>query len=102
MQELEGSNLLFGDLASQIVELILAVPGVQQVHEIYAHRFGSYLVVNIAIGIDGRLTVTKGDEIATEVENILLKHFELIRRVHVHFHPAVPARLHTEPALHIN
>ena len=62
------------ELGQQIVELLGAVSGVEQVEESQAHRFGPYLVVNLVIGIDGSLTVVEGDAIATQVEETLREH----------------------------
>lgn len=76
-------------LAEQITGLLDAVPGVEQVEEVHAHRFGPYLVVNVTIGIDGSLSVTEGDEIASQVERTLIESIEFMRRVHVHYHPTV-------------
>ena len=75
-------------LAQQITELLDGIPGVQQIEEIHAHRFGPYLVANVTIGVDGSLSVAAGDEIATRVERILIEQIEYMRRVHVHYHPA--------------
>jgi cation diffusion facilitator family transporter len=75
------------ELHQRIVQLLMAVPGVQQVEETQAHRFGPYLVVNVTIGIDGSLSVVEGDQIATQVECALRREIELLRRVHVHYHP---------------
>ena len=75
-------------LAQQIRQLLAAVPDVQQVEEVHAHRFGPYLVINLTIGVDGALTVAEGDEIASRVESTLYEHVELVRRVYVHYHPA--------------
>ena len=76
-------------LAQQITQLLRPVPGVQQIEEIHAHRFGPYLVVNVTIGVDGSLSVAEGDRIATQVEHTLIEHVEFMRRVHVHYHPAI-------------
>lgn len=67
--------------------LLSAVPGVEQVEEIQAHRFGPYLVVNLTIGVSGSLSVTKGDAVASPVEHALLEQVDFVRRVHVHYHP---------------
>ena len=74
-------------LVQQITTLLNAVPGVEQVEEIQAHRFGPYLVVNLTIGVSGSLSVTKGDAVASAVERALLEQVDFVRRVHVHYHP---------------
>lgn len=80
------------DLAEQISTLVRDVPGVLQLEELQAHRFGPHLVVNLTIGINGSLTVWQGDAIATEVEALLCKSIANLRHVHVHYHPADEAR----------
>jgi len=74
-------------LAKQITNQTQAVPGVKQIEEIHTHRFGPYLVVNVTIGIDGNISVAKGDAIASQVERALYQDIELLRRVYVHYHP---------------
>ncbi len=80
------------ELHQQIVSTLMAVPGVKQVEETQAHRFGPYVVVNVTIGIDGALSVAEGDQIATQVERALYRKVDFLRRVHVHYHPAVERR----------
>jgi cation diffusion facilitator family transporter len=75
------------ELHQQIVRLLSSVSAIQQIEEIQAHRFGPYLVINITIGVDGSLSVTRGDQIATQVEHILSREIDLLQRVHVHYHP---------------
>jgi cation diffusion facilitator family transporter len=75
------------ELATQVQELLADVPGVMCVEEVYAHRFGPYLVMNVTVGIDGSLSVAAGDSIACAVEQRLYDRIELLRRVHVHYHP---------------
>ena len=80
------------ELALQISGLIKDVPGVQQLEELQAHRFGPHLVVNLTIGIDGALTVQQGDQIATEVESLIYDSIPNMRHIHVHYHPADKSR----------
>jgi len=75
-------------LAKEMSDLMEDIEDVEQVEEISAHRFGPYLVVNITIGVDGSISVAKGDQIADDVERVLLDRIEFMRRVHVHYHPA--------------
>ncbi len=81
------------ELAKQVQELLADVPGVMCVEEVYAHRFGPYLVMNVTVGIDGSLSVAAGDSIASAVERRLYERIELLRRVHVHYHPEGIAHL---------
>ncbi len=75
-------------LARQINTLLGTIPGVLQVEEVHAHRFGPYLVVNVTIGVDGSLTVANGDRISSQAEALLYAQIELLRMVHIHYHPA--------------
>jgi cation diffusion facilitator family transporter len=74
-------------LSRQINRLLASLPDVQSVEEVHAHRFGPYLVVNLTIGIDGSQSVAAGDCIATQVENLIYQHMDLVRKVYVHYHP---------------
>ena len=75
-------------LASQIRDVLSELKGVKQLEELQAHRFGPHIVVNLTIGIDGKLTVEQGDGIATSVEKAVYDSFPSVLRVHVHYHPA--------------
>ncbi|MCX6067035.1 MAG: cation diffusion facilitator family transporter [Chloroflexi bacterium] len=76
------------ELALQISAILQDVAGVEQLHEVQAHRFGPHSVVNVTIGVDGNLAVKEGDEIASRVERLLCQEIPNLRRVHVHYHPA--------------
>jgi cation diffusion facilitator family transporter len=58
-------------LQKQVVNLLKDIPDINEVEEVQAHRFGPYLVMNITICIDGDISVTAGDNIATMVETLL-------------------------------
>ena len=77
------------ELASQVVSLLKDLTGVIQLEEMQAHRFGPHIVLNLTIGIDGNLTVTEGDAIATRVEELIYKSVPNVMRVHIHFHPTI-------------
>lgn len=81
------------ELGEQVHALVMNVPGVECVEEVYAHRFGPYLVLNVTIGIDGALSVAAGDSISCSVETILYDNVDLLRRVHVHYHPVGVSRV---------
>ena len=76
------------DLAEQVMKLLHDIPGVDQLQELQAHRFGPHIVMNVTIGIDGKLSVQEGDHIANQVEDALGRQLANVRRVHVHYHPA--------------
>jgi len=78
-------------LNKQVQGLLKDIPEVKQIDEINAHRFGPYLVINITVCVDGNLSVREGDRIATRVEGVLGGNIELVRRVHVHYHPLIDA-----------
>jgi len=73
-------------LNEQIRELIIQVPGVQAIDSVKAHRFGQYLVINLAVFVDGSISVDEGDAISDRVEKELVNGVDYVRAVHVHFH----------------
>lgn len=75
-------------LVKHVLKLLKDLKGVKQLEELQAHRFGPHIVVNLTIGIDGKLTVSHGDAIATAVEESIYNSIPNVLRVHVHYHPA--------------
>jgi len=75
-------------LAKQVLRLLKNVKGVRQLEELQAHRFGPSIVINLTIGIDGNLTVIQGDQIATDVEDMIYDSIPNVMHVHIHYHPA--------------
>jgi cation diffusion facilitator family transporter len=89
----ESSTDLMGvvptrELAERIANLLKTVSGVKQLEEVQAHRFGPHIVINLTIGVDGSISVRRGNSIASRVEEKLLSSIPNVRRVHVHYHPA--------------
>lgn len=78
------------ELTEQTCRLIRQVPGVLQLEEMQAHRFGPHIVINLTIGVDGSISVHEGNRIAHQVEALVCQGVANVRRVHVHYHPARP------------
>lgn len=77
-----------GDALREEIENLLSVDiNIKQIDEIQAHRHGPYIVINITICVDGKLSVREGDQIASVVEQKLIENISGVRRVHVHYHP---------------
>jgi cation diffusion facilitator family transporter len=89
----ESSRELMDTVPSKKIDahvrrIAAATEGVQRVDEVHAHRFGPYLVLNVAIAINGDLRVAHGEEIASTVEQQLYTQIENLGRVYIHVHPA--------------
>ncbi len=75
-------------LEAETIQALKDLPGLVQVEEVQAHRFGPYLIMHLTIGLDGAITVTEGDQIATRVEQRICDNLDYVKRVYVHYHPA--------------
>lgn len=71
----------------EIEKNVMQVKGVNGVGEIYVHYFGMYMMINITIFVNGEISVREGDMVADEVEKILYKNIEYVKKVNVHYHP---------------
>jgi divalent metal cation (Fe/Co/Zn/Cd) transporter len=80
-------------LNEHIRELTSQIPGVQAIDSVKAHRFGQYLVINLAIFVDGAISVDEGDAISDHVEKALVDGIDYVRAVHVHFHSKVGTQI---------
>ena len=74
-------------MTSQVMDVLMQTPGICEVEELHARRFGPYLVLNLTIRVDGSLKVSEGDEISTLAETRLKQQMPFIRAVHIHYHP---------------
>ncbi|HNX46075.1 MAG: cation diffusion facilitator family transporter [Anaerolineaceae bacterium] len=81
-------------LEVKITELLATIPGVEGIDSTQAHRFGQYLVINVAIFVDGNISVDAGDRIADVVESQLIQEIDYVRAVHVHYHSHEHAIVH--------
>jgi cation diffusion facilitator family transporter len=70
-------------LVSQIRATALAVPGVDEVHEVIVHWYGGFLVTSLHIEVSDALDLTSAHELAEAAENALTRRFPGQAVVHV-------------------
>lgn len=79
--------------ATDITELKVAVgrmEGVVTVEELRAREHGHYVVVDVVISVNPRISVLEGNEVAKRVKYFLMKRFSHITDVTVHVEPYDP------------
>lgn len=74
-------------MEKQVRDILNGIPGILKVEDVHLHRFGPYLVMNLTIDVDGSITVTEGDEIASVAERKLRSMIDFLQTVHIHYHP---------------
>lgn len=79
-----------GKLDAGIRGVLSGVKGVRAVEEIASHRFGPYYMVNATICVDGGITVSEGDAIATDAERAVLEKMDFVKKIYIHYHPSGP------------
>lgn len=72
---------------AQICHIILATPGVEDMHKLRTRRVGKHLAVEFHIKMDGELTLRQAHDIASEVE----------RRLKEAISPDIHIGIHMEP-----
>ena len=76
------------ELQEQVEATLGNIAGIQEIENIHAHRFGPYLTMNLTLAVDGSISVTEGDRIATLAEKKLKAAIDFLQVVHIHYHPA--------------
>ena len=86
MNELtEGS--LSEETEQEIMEIITAVPGIQQPHNLRTRRIGNHIAIEAHIRMDGNLSLNEAHEQATAVERKLKARFGRSTYVSIHMEP---------------
>ena len=86
MNELtEGS--LSEETEQEIMEIITAVPGIQQPHNLRTRRIGNHIAIEAHIRMDGNLSLNEAHEQATAVERKLKARFGDKTYVSIHMEP---------------
>jgi cation diffusion facilitator family transporter len=84
-------HVLHEEDSRHLYEAIRSVKGVQAVDDLRARELGHYLIVDVKISVNPRITVLEGHEIARQVKLMLLRRFKNIADVFVHVNPYDPS-----------
>lgn len=68
-------------------ERVMAVPGVERIDALYVRDHGQYVIVDVKVSVDARMTVAAGHEIAARVKQELRQAFPRVQDVLVHVNP---------------
>lgn len=74
-------------LDKEVRSILQDLPGLEEIEQIQAHRFGQYMVMNMTIFVCGDSSVRDGHEVAEEVERRLIREIDFLQAVHVHYQP---------------
>jgi cation diffusion facilitator family transporter len=70
-----------------IMKIAGGVEGVEHVHEIRCRRSGQYLIVDMKLDMDPRMTVKRSHDIATQVKKLIFERFPNVGDVMIHINP---------------
>jgi len=83
-------HVLHAEDAEEILRSVMNVKGVLTVDDLRAREHGHYLVVDVKISVNPRITVLEGHDIAKAVKNGLMERFPHVADVFVHVNPYDP------------
>lgn len=84
-------HVLHEEDAKYLYEAIRGVKGVLSIDDLRAREHGHYLIVDLKISVNPRITVLEGHEIARRVKMMLMGRFSNIADVFVHVNPYDPS-----------
>lgn len=83
-------HVLHQEDSAELKETVERMPGVIAVNELRAREHGHYVIVDIKISVNPRITVSEGHEIGKRVKHQLMKRFSHVTDVFVHVNPYDP------------
>lgn len=83
-------HVLHKEETEELLEAALRVKGVIAVNELRAREHGHYVIVDIKISVNPKITVIEGHDIGKSVKHLLLSRFSHVSDVFVHVNPYDP------------
>jgi cation diffusion facilitator family transporter len=75
------------ELIRKIERIANRTPNAYEAHNIKVDNYGSYVIVNMHVKVDGNMTVSEAHKIVHNVENKILKNIPIVKSVSVHACP---------------
>lgn len=83
-------HVLHQEQTEELLETALRVKGVIAVNELHAREHGHYVIVDIKISVNPKITVNEGHDIGKSVKHQLLSKFSHVSDVFIHVNPYDP------------
>ncbi|HOJ52313.1 MAG TPA: cation diffusion facilitator family transporter [Syntrophales bacterium] len=77
-----------GYFLEEVCALCTHVPGVHKVHEIRARRSGQYIIIDLKLEMDPKMTVKESHDISHAVKRLIFERFDNVGDVMIHINPA--------------
>ncbi len=71
----------------QIRSVVMTLPGVLKCHNIRTRGLAHHVFVDLSIHLDPKWSIQEGHQLATQVEDLLTRHFDAVEDVVVHIEP---------------
>lgn len=84
---LSAELILDKEESQKFYDTVDKIDGVLQIDSLFARTHGSYLVIDMKIGVRKNLTVEEGHDIAEFVRSELIREYEEVSEVFVHVNP---------------
>jgi cation diffusion facilitator family transporter len=83
-------HVLHQEEADELLKTVQRVPGVIAVDSLRAREHGHYVIVDVKISVNPRISVMEGHDIAKHVKHLLLSRFIHVSDVFIHVNPYNP------------
>lgn len=92
-----GSRMLQPEEVNEFMEFVQRVPGVIAINELKAKEQGHYVVVEIRMSVNPKVTVIEGQEIAKLIRHRLMSRYTHVSDVDIHVLPYDPGYPYKSP-----
>ena len=83
-------HVLHDEDSKELVDAVLSVSGVIEVDELRAREHGHYVIVDVKLSVNPRISVLEGHRIGKRVKQHLMSHFDHVSDVFIHVNPYDP------------